>query len=169
VSDLDLSRVLPDELMRRALANLSHRKDSAYVVHHCEPVCEFGDDVRRRRPDCEYENTRNPLAAAFPSLWPYGVGGIEEKRQVPLTFIEHVRWALSYHDWRFRTHHSFPFVAFGLEQKRQALWSARLQMRHKDFDADTNLLSSITVDNLKQAEIEESMNVPISNRAVRSL
>lgn len=52
------------------------------------------------------------VSAAFS----YSVGGIKVDRKAKLTLREHVQWALQYYDRRFATHHSFPFVMFGLVQ-----------------------------------------------------
>lgn len=153
--------------MLYALANLhdtSH--EGGYVVRHHRPVSDFG----RPLPGVEvHQPRRNPLMAAYPLLWPYGRGGIEEGRQESLSFNEHVKWALQYYDRRFRTHHSFPFVAFGIEQKRQALMSARVQMRRRDFEQDSLALATLTIADLKKAEIEESQHVPITNKRARRL
>jgi hypothetical protein len=89
-------------------------------------------------------NRPNYFERAFPCLFPYGVGGLEADRQVEVDFRDHIKWALDYHDCRFRRHETFPFVAFGIVQRRQALYSARLQMRRKTFDTDARLLSTIT-------------------------
>ena len=45
---------------------------------------------------------------AFPLLFPFGFGGIEADRAIKVDFVEHVQWALQYHDRRFRRHKTFP-------------------------------------------------------------
>jgi hypothetical protein len=112
---------------------------------------------------------RNPLMAAYPVLWPYGVGGIEVDRKNKVSFNEHVRWALQYHDRRFRLHHSFPFVAFGIAQKHVALYSARVEMKRDDFEKDGLAMTMLTVNDLIQAEKEEAQRLPISNPRVQAL
>jgi hypothetical protein len=118
--DTDLTNVSTSELMLYALANVEKPFDKGgYAVRHGrEPVNEFGYP---RPGDHTDAPRRNPLAAAFPVLWPYGEGCIEQDRQHKVSFPEHVKWCLQYHDRRFATHHTFPFVMFGIEQKRQAL------------------------------------------------
>jgi hypothetical protein len=113
--------------MTYALANLTNEQgEGGYVVRHQWPVSEFG----RPKPGTISESSpRNPLMASYPCLWPYGVGGIESDRSEVVSFNEHVKWTLQYHDRRFRTHHSFPFVAFGIKQKHEAMRSARVQMQ----------------------------------------
>jgi hypothetical protein len=151
--------------MKHALMNLDEvsDKEGGYVVRHSHyPVSDFGRNQSG-------EDRKNPLAATYPKLFPYGVGGIKDTRGKSVGFDEHVRWALQYHDRRFRIHHSFPFVVFGMEQKRKALQSARIQMRRKDFERDGYLINSITVSDLKQAEKEEAEHRKISNPRVRLL
>ena len=162
--DTELSRVSTSELMNYALTNLFDvSKEGGYAVRHSmRPIDDFGENARQT-------GNMNPLAAAFPILFPYGFGGIEAERQTKVNLRDHARWALQYYDCRFATHHSFPFVAFALIQKREAMRSARLQMRRKDFEKDALALCSITVKDLKQAEAEERRKESISNPRVRAL
>ncbi|KAF8119739.1 hypothetical protein EV363DRAFT_1145398, partial [Boletus edulis] len=140
-------------------------REGGYVVRHgLKPVSEFGMG-RGSQPGPK----ENPLAAAYPLLYPYGIGGIEEKRDCTIGFDEHISWALQYYDRRFRTHHSFPFVVFSIQQKRQALLSARIQMNRRDFEHDAVAISSLTMADLKQAEKEEAEHLPISNPRVKLL
>ena len=164
VTDVELTRTPSSDLMAFALANLNDAtKEGGYAVRHGNvPLNDFGETV-------EGLGGRNPLAAAFPVLFPYGVGGIEAPRTVKVSLKEHARWALQYHDCRFATHHSFPFVAFVIIQKREAMRSARLQMRRKDFERDAIALASITVADLKKAEVQEGRKELITNSRVRTL
>jgi hypothetical protein len=166
VSDTDLSWVSTNELMMYALANIADEKDEGgYVVRHVRNASDFG-----RTPDGKKEAPgKIPLMAAYPCLWPYGKGGIECDRPVNVRFGEHTRWALQYHDHRFRMHHSFPFVAFGVLQKWQALGAARVQMRRQDFESDSVALATLKVADLKQAEVEEERKLPVSNSKVKAL
>lgn len=168
VSDVDLSNLPLNEVMMFALTNIEDTsKEGGYAVCHSHaPVSDFG---MPRPGESHGPHHVNPLAAAFPLLFPYGIGGIEEERKKSVGFNEHVRWALQYHDRRFRTHHSFPFVVFGISQKREALRSARVQMKRRDFDCDALALASLTVADLKKAEKEEANRLPISNPRVRLL
>lgn len=124
VSDTDLERVSLDERMKYALANMEEREGGYVVRHGAKPLSEFGTGY-----GTEDLPTRNPLAAAYPNLFPYGIGGIESHQDRTVGFDEHVRWALQFYDRQFRTHHSFPFVCFSISQKREALLSARVQMK----------------------------------------
>ncbi|KAG2087899.1 uncharacterized protein F5147DRAFT_748484 [Suillus discolor] len=138
-------------------------KEGGYAIRHShQPVSDFG----RNQVGGEDLDRKNPLATTYPKLFPYGVGGIEDTRGKFIGFDEHVRWALQYHNRRFRTHHSFPFVIFGMEQKCKALQSARIQMRRKDFERNGFIINSVTVSDLQQAEKEEAEHRPISNPRV---
>ena len=66
-------------------------------------------------------------------------------------------------------HHSFPFVVFSIEQKRQALCSARLQMTRRHFERDADAISTLTVDDLTEAAKEEQATGRITNMRVNSL
>lgn len=166
--DVDLTRLSANELMSWGLANLWHEgEEGAYAVRHSRrPVSDFG----RPRPGEESDSERhNFFEKAFPCLFPYGRGGIEADRAVDVGFLEHVRWALQYYDRRFRRHETFPFVSFGIFQRRQALSSARLQMRRPQFERDAQMIATITAEKLEKACEEEHRGLPISDPAVRLL
>lgn len=146
-------------------------KEGAYAVRHGrQPVNTFGRP-RAGESSTEEQGPHRPnfFEKAFSCLFPYGRGGIEADQQVNVDFRDHVRWALEYHDCRFRVHETFPFVAFGILQRRQALSSARLQMRRKTFETEARILSSITVEKLEAARREEEQGSPISDPVVRLL
>jgi hypothetical protein len=166
VLDTDLTNVTANELMAWGIENLNGNRDKegSYAVRHGnQPVADFAP---LREID---EDRENLFEKAFPCLFPYGQGGIESLRHKGVDFAEHVKWSLRYHDRCFRTHETFPFVAFGILQRRQALGSARVQMQRRSFDRDAQLLSTISVDRLKRAAQEEEENRPHSDEAVRLL
>ena len=82
---------------------------------------DFGHLSSKHSSQFSQSQHRNPLMAAYPVLWPYVEGGIEGDRPQNVSFNDHVQWALQYYDRRFRIHHFFPFVAFGIEQKHMVL------------------------------------------------
>lgn len=132
----------------------------------------FSDAAGGAAPEDDHvlpANEDNFFEKAFPCLFPYGTGGIEACRRVAVGFASHIRWALQHHDRRFRKHETFPFVSFGIVQRRQALGSARVQMKRKDFERTARVISTITVEQLKEAQREEEAHQPISNPAVRLL
>ncbi|CAK5270204.1 unnamed protein product [Mycena citricolor] len=169
--DTDLSSMSTNEMMQWGLSNMwNSGQEGVYAVRHgSKPVSDFGRPPRDGGPEPADPNRPNFFERAFPCLFPYGVGGLEADRPVDVTFAEHVKWSLQYHDRRFRRHETYPFVAFGISQRRQALLSARLQMRRKDFDKDARILSTITAEALEKSRQEEQQKLPISNPAVRLL
>ena len=155
--------------MNSGLSNLwESGKEGPYLVRHGQqPVRDFG---RLKKSNGEEStDVLNLFERAFPCLFPYGTGGIEAPQPVEVDFTKHVRWALQYCDKRFRKHETFPFIVFGILQRRQALRSARLQTRRKTFDRDARILSSVTKERLAKAQEEEERGEPISDPAVRLL
>lgn len=163
VTDTDLSTVSVKEMTQWALANLEGASaEGGYAVRHgTVPLSIFAES--------QDGDGRNPVAACFPTLFPYGVGGIDQRRPQRVPFMQHVRWCLTYADRRFRTHHSFPFVVFGIEQRRQVMSSARVQMKRRDFQRHARALQSLTIQDLKKAEGEEERGERISDPRVEPL
>ncbi|THH11046.1 hypothetical protein EW146_g8175 [Bondarzewia mesenterica] len=168
--DTEQNSMSSSELMLYALSNVWHEgQEGGYANRHGgRPVQDFGrpraGETRTYDP-----NRENFFEKSFPTLFPYGRGGIEADKETLLSFVNHIRWNLQYHDRRFRKHETFPFVAFGIDQRRQTLLSARLQMRRRNFESDARILSSISADSLASAEEEEKNNQPISDPAIRLL
>ncbi|KAG9095744.1 hypothetical protein FRC07_011040, partial [Ceratobasidium sp. 392] len=85
VMDNDLSKMSSNELMSWGLQNLQHEGSNSlpecgYAVRHGAPVNTFGQPPKGKGP--ADPDRRNYWEAAFPLLYPYGVGGIESDRPV---------------------------------------------------------------------------------------
>ena len=102
-------------------------------------------------------------------LFLYKRRGIKSDQQIQVLFADHIKWALQYHDRWFQYHDMFLFLLFGIQWCWQAIGSARLQMRWKNFESDTCTLSSIMKYKLEKAIKEKSKHLPISDPAVRLL
>jgi hypothetical protein len=166
--DVDFTKLTANELMSWGLVNLwNDGEEGAYAVRQGnKPVPDFGRPLYGSNFD---PNRDNYFEKAFPCLFPYGCGGIEADRVVEVGFSEHIRWALQYYDRRFRRHETFSFVAFGILQRRQALLSARLQMRRTQFNDDARVIATISMQKLQKACEEEKRGLPISDPAIRVL
>ena len=167
--DCDLSNVTASELMKWGLTNLwKDGREGGYAVRHGrQPVSDFPP----REPgdsECPADQP-NFFEKAFPCLYPYGRGGLESKRPIALDFPEHIRWSLQYFDRRFRKHETFPFITFGISQRRQALTSSRIQMQHRTFEREARTIAAVTAEKLDQAREEEEKGILISDEAVRAL
>ncbi|KAF8425808.1 hypothetical protein L210DRAFT_3615050 [Boletus edulis BED1] len=140
VRDTELDELSIDERMKYALANLQEQEGGYVIRYGNVPISEFGSGKGKHQAPL-----LNPLAAAYPVLFPYGIGGVEEKRELTVGFDEHIRWALQFYDRRLR-----------------------IQMNRRGFERDALLLSSLTIADLKQAEKEEASHKPISNTRCRA-
>lgn len=150
--------------MQFALSNMwKQGHEGTYAVRR------GGQPVRDFPPLPNATDRSNYFEKAFPTLFPYGVGGIEAARAVKVDFRQHVRWALRYHDRRFRQHETFPFVAFGILQRREALNSSKVQMKRQDFERDAQLFQRLTAQDLAEAVEEENNRRPHVNPVIRSL
>ena len=155
------------DLMTWGLSNMWNEEDEGfYLIRHGSKAVQ---DVGLHHVNSENLNGNrddNFWEKAFPCLFPYGRGGMESKRPVDISFQEHVRWALRYHDRRFCVHETFAFLCFGILQKCEALLSARLQMRQTNFDHDAHILASITKQTLQQAADQEAHGRAVSDQAI---
>lgn len=171
VIDVGATAVGENELLSHVLANVSAEggKDTFIVKRSSDFVNEYA----RRDNDgslCDGgPDDTNHMMGAFPILWPYGVGGIETNRPIPVPYNVHVRYALQYCDKRFRTDLNFIFQAFGVLQKRQVCRSACLQVTKSTFLQHQKEFRELTTKDLIVASAEESRKAPFSNPTVRAL
>jgi len=88
-----------EDIASQNLQNLAATVPEAYAVRYSALAArDFPAREEDRREDGVLENV---WEQAFPFLFPYGEGGLERNRPVPLSLADHVRWALQYHDGRF--------------------------------------------------------------------
>ena len=66
----------------------------------------------------------------FCELFPFGRGGFDENRQVPIGLEEFVRYCLRHSSRQFAFHSSFVFVAFDVIAKQRAFNAIRLRLQH---------------------------------------
>ncbi|CAF1541738.1 unnamed protein product, partial [Rotaria sp. Silwood1] len=125
---------------------LTTLNDNIYLVPH------------GKNPVNEYFNT-SFLPGLYPTLFPYGVGGVEdERRQVRVPYGKHIRYLLSYHDHRFEMNTSFIFVTFNILQRRTACAKARILVSRPYFTSQ-----SIEINQLTAAEVKIALNQIESN------
>ncbi|KAI4527078.1 hypothetical protein K523DRAFT_251823, partial [Schizophyllum commune Tattone D] len=163
--------------MASALSSVWRRgEEGAYIVRHGgRPVNDFGYRSTRAQGPVgaaildESQAMDNIWEMSYPFLFPYGCGGLEKKRRVPVPVTSHMRWCLRFRDGRFRRQETFSFVAFAMLQKREALGSARLQMKRRQFEKDAHTIMAITTEQLRNAAEEEARGERFSDPAVRLL
>ncbi|KAG8742906.1 hypothetical protein FRC10_000765 [Ceratobasidium sp. 414] len=172
-SAADASYITPQELMQSAIENLTSQLQShmlnegGYAVRHGGFARDFGK--RRQGQEATADDDENPSCFTFPCLFPFGLGGLEIEREVQVSFADHTRWCLQYHDGRFRKHHMFPVWAFANQQKRQALTGSKLVMHRRDYDRVSAAISGLTADDLQRAAVEEENKQPFSDPRVALL
>ena len=165
------SDISDKELMTHALGRLSMSdlNTGQAVKHGSEFVNEY---PRKDQDGHDFAGTiddPNIWLASFPTLFPYGMGGIETARDRRVSLSLHVKWALEYHDRRFRNHLQFMFQAFGILQKRQIARSTSLQITQKDFMAQENAIRALKPSDFLDAAKEEARNIPFTNRTIQQL
>ena len=163
VQDCDQARMSANETLLYALANIDDNRygnEGGYaVIHSAQAIPDLPGATQ----------SFDALAGAYPVLWPYRTGLYHQHRSRKLSFQEYICWTLQYHDKRFRTHHSFPFVVFSIQQKQSALLSAKIHMRRSDFESDSNLLRDLSLCDLQEAQMDEEAHRPIQNERVECL
>jgi len=134
------------------LLKKSHIKKTKINKHdaNCDPSI-FITIPHGESPISEINNPGH-LINAYPTLFPYGIGGIQDpRRKIALSYREHVKYLLSLNSDRFRTHRSFIFVAFNIMQRAEARQRINLLVNQKDYQQFSNEISSLTLQDFDDA------------------
>ncbi|PPQ73393.1 hypothetical protein CVT25_004618, partial [Psilocybe cyanescens] len=173
VVDIDGGDISSSELLAHALSNSCMEQDipEDYTIHRGSA---FVNEYARVDPKTGLRNDGGPsnpnhLLGCFPTLFPYGMGGIETNRPVYIAYETHVRWTMEYVDRRFRKEIQYPFQVFGVMQKRAVCRSAVLQMKKSTFVRNMNMIANLKPADLLEASKEETRGARFSNPAVRAL
>ena len=136
ITDVD-GNASPKDLKAAALRHYKQGGSFLSVLHGPAPVNEFF----------------NPslLPMMYPTLFPYGIGGIEDKRRTnAISFENHVKHLLSLADRRFQEHYSFIFVAFNIIQRRKLLLHTSLKVKRSKFKSWANNFKDISLDAIER-------------------
>lgn len=119
VVDVGATDVADNELVSHAFANTCSDQDqNSFLVKRSSGfVNEYGREDEDGFLTDGGPNDPNHMLGAFPTLWPYGIGGIETRQPISVPYNVHVQFALQYADKRFRQDLHFIFQAFGVLQK----------------------------------------------------
>ena len=143
IADVD-GNTSPKDLKAAALCHYKRGGSFLAVSHEPIPVNEFF----------------NPslLPMMYPTLFPYGIGGAEDKhRMISISFENHVKHFLSLADRRFQEHYSFIFTAFNIIQRRKMLLHTSLKVKRSNFTSWANRFKSILMDAIERV-ISRSSN-----------
>jgi hypothetical protein len=79
------------------------------------------------------DHDENFFSAAFPDLFPYGIGSPNNRRPTKVSFEQGLKHLLSLRDRRFAQHHCFTLVAFDLLARRKSSLMLSLRLKsHPD-------------------------------------
>lgn len=109
----------------------------------------------------------NHLLAAFPVLFPYGLGGFEVDREQAVSYEQHSRWALLYDDKRFRVDLQFVFQVFGVQMKWQVFTHTCVQIKRSSYKKHAAAIAQLTAVDFAKASEEEANHVHFSNPTVQ--
>lgn len=133
VADIDAHT--PATLLRAAAVRHAKSQGKSFVqmAHGRNPVNEFFN--------------ANLFPSLYPTLFPYGCGGFEDKsRKKPLSLKDHAKLLFSMGDNRFQTHYSFLFTVFNMLQRRALLIGSSIKVKKASFAQFAKTFSSVSSD-----------------------
>lgn len=113
-------------------------------------------------PSNEFQNP-DLFPMMYPTLFPFGIGGIEESdRLVPVGMERHVRHLLRLSDRRFQVHPSFMFSAFNIIQRRQALRQTKLKVDAPYFGSIAKDLAEVSSETVQRVAEKVASGLQLS-------
>ncbi|KAE8250119.1 hypothetical protein A4X13_0g4940 [Tilletia indica] len=123
------------------------------VPAHARSASALANATGTERPDLIIrhgstfvEDYNNPdlFPGMFPTLFPWGTGGFEQKtRKTPLSFGHQAKYLLDLTEPLFRRHWSFVFIVANIKQRRAIHLGSRLMCQSRDFDRFSTLLQRL--------------------------
>jgi hypothetical protein len=99
----------------------------------------------------------------YPTLFPYGTGGFEDRRRVVAIGLEnHIKHMLALADKRFQRHYSFMFVAFNILQRRKLLLHTSLRVSRSNFDSWAQRFTCVSIEAINSLAERTSNGSPPS-------
>ncbi|KAJ3826645.1 hypothetical protein F5880DRAFT_1622134 [Lentinula raphanica] len=125
------------------LQHMTVEAQKARALMHLDTGGKFMRTSHSNKPESIYDNP-HLYPKMFPWLFPFGLGGIGSSKlsSSSLSDEKHKQLLMMYHDKRFQTDLSFPFVAFSHEQVKAATTQSYLVANSKKFDDITSRLLS---------------------------
>ncbi|KAJ3820792.1 hypothetical protein F5880DRAFT_1487394, partial [Lentinula raphanica] len=131
------------------LQHMTAEAQKARALQHLDDGGKFMRTSHSNKPESIYNNP-HLYPKMFPWLFPFGLGGIGSSRlsSASLSDEKHKSLLMLYHDKRFQTDLSFPFVAFSHEQVKAATTQSYLVANSRKFEDITSRLLSVNKDTL---------------------
>ena len=99
-------------------------------------------------PISEYDNPYL-MPGMFPTLFPYGTGGLEGDRPIRISFQEHANYLLSLHDPAFKHHRLFLFIVLNILKQCNGHLHTSFMVRKPAFQKIAPMLASISKETLE--------------------
>jgi hypothetical protein len=114
-----------------------------------------------KQPVQEYQNPEH-LLGAFPTLFWYGWGGIEDpNRKIKISYRDHVKYLLGLTGKHFATNESFIFVVWNIIQRSSNRLQIHLMLKQLEHSSFITALSNVTIVELQKAQLAALHHNPI--------
>ncbi|KAJ5742359.1 uncharacterized protein N7511_011545 [Penicillium nucicola] len=109
------------------------------------------------------------FTAAFPTLFPMGVGGHLDERNIPVSLSALAEWALSHHSRRFARHKTFMYLLFDILQLRRSSLGNAFLVKRRYWRSAAHDIASLTVAQLQNAAQEIKAGQTVEDPVIRRL
>ena len=155
VSDPEGDKISGRTFVAAALRNLVQEKADTtlpdLILHHGSAAIK------------EYNNP-DLMPGMFPTLYPFGIGGFEDKeRQTPIAFEKQANYYFDIPDRSFRYHHSYLFVVLNIWQRRTSHLHTYFTVRKSNFDNIAKRLIDISPEVLQSTAKHLEQNGKYTN------
>ena len=151
--DIEGTSVSSSDQMNSAIQSL---QGTLYVPHGNIPLNEY--------------NNPNLWLGSYPWLFPYGKGGPESFRKLPVSLKAYMKHLLLLKDRKFSLDTAMKFHSFNVLQKRDVALHTSLQVvRKRDFHSTATRIDSVTNEDLQQVVRCVENRTPVTAPNVKKL
>ena len=132
ITDVD-GNAPPDKLRAAAIRHFKRGGGHLEMPHDNLPQNEYFNPVL--------------FPKVYPTLFPYGIGGFEDKRRTgKLSMKHHAKHLFSLADRRFQQHYSFMFTVFNVLQRREVMLHTSLKVKRENFSRVAKDLQDVSAE-----------------------
>ncbi|KAI3286470.1 hypothetical protein DTO002I6_8141 [Penicillium roqueforti] len=142
-------------------------RNTQLLDHRKKPVVCY--TIRGEATLMDHWTDPHYFTAAFPTLFPAGIGGHLDERTIPVWLAAFADWALRHHSRRFARHKTFMYLLYDVIQLRKSSMGNGFLVKRQNWQSTMNDITSLTVNQLQDAAKMLAAGQKIEDPVIRRL
>ncbi|OKO94694.1 ATP-dependent DNA helicase pfh1 [Penicillium subrubescens] len=152
---------------REVMSARESERNTQLLDHRKIPVVSY--TIRGEATLMDHWTDPHYFTAAFPTLFPAGIGGHLDERTIPVSLAAFADWALRHHSRRFARHKTFMYLLYDVIQLRKSSMGNGFLVKRQNWQSTMNDIASLTVNQLQDAAKTAAAGQKIEDLIIRRL